>query len=360
MSEAETEARLADGRPVWAATPEEVEALKRASHRRAYDAAHAESERARQRDASVATATRDALDAGMPSASSLGVDISGVGMARARLIIGRAWIEHERSKIPELEQKRDAFVRALAMPDRTQAELAEIESKTTGALKQFYDGGSKGELPDLHRAEREVLIEKLALEDALAAECSAGLLEQAEVEIATQHRLVAELEDRTDDWLDAVIIEMHVAATEPKLVAPVEVIRCEIASTTAVAQVVKRRDLQFIAAGTRLGLGVPLFPGVDLEVPGGDRVQKLMGQWRKVRDALASDPRALVNAPLATRESIAEKVAAIVAPVVSPVSAVKRLLGRGSPPVKVEPKPVPVVPQELGYEFNTYRDSLTP
>jgi hypothetical protein len=355
---AEFEART--GRPRWSATPEERSALEREASRKAFQQAQEENERARQRDAAVDAATREKLEAGMPTARALGVDVDGLGAARARLIVGKAWIEHQRAKIPALEEKRDAFLRALAMPDQTRAELAAVESKTTLALRKFYDAGSKGEMPDLHRAEREVLVERLALEDALAAECSAGLLEQAEVEIGTQHRLVAELEGRIEGWITAVMIETC-AAVAPRVAKLVGELRTELSVVTALGQVAGG-DLRHVAGGATLALGVPWpWDDLDLEVPGGDRVRKIVAQWEKVRAALASDPRAIVNAPIATRESIAERAAAIVEPVVAPVSTVRRLLGRGSPPPvpKVEPKPVPTT-KDLGYTFTEYRDSLTP
>jgi hypothetical protein len=350
MSNTEDEPRLPDGRPVWSATPEEIEARKRELWRLAATAAAAESEHTRQRDAVVAAATRERLSA-MPTAAQLGVDVSGLGTARARLIIGRAWIEAEQAKIPALEQRRDAFMRALAMPEATRAELAAVESQATGALREFYDAGSAGELPDLHRAEREVLIERLALEDALAAECSAGLLDEAEIAIATQHRLLAELEGRVEGWISALLVETA-AAIAPKVERLVDELRSELAVVVALGQVVEgRSDLRHVAGGTTLALGVPLWGDIDLEVPGGEKVWRHAEAWRAVRDALAADARAVVNAPVATRETLK----AMIAPVVAPVSAVRRLLGRG----KVEPKPVPepvAVQQPLGYEFASYTD----
>jgi hypothetical protein len=199
------------------------------------------------------------------------------------------------------------------------------------------------------------------LEDALAAECSAGLLDQAEIEIATQHRLVEELTGRIEGWISALLVETA-SAIAPKVERLVDELRAELAVVVALGEVVEDRSpLRHVAGGTKLALGVPLWADIDLEVPGGDRVRKLVAQWEKMRDALASDPRAVVNAPLATRETLAERAAAmlepVVAPVASPVSAVKRLLGRGSPPMKVEPAPVPTT-QDLGYTFTDYHDVI--
>jgi hypothetical protein len=362
MSEAESEPRLPDGRPVWAATPEEKEAARRAAWRKAGEAAEAESARAREHEAAIEARLRDRLSAGTPSAAELKVDVAGLGPARSRLVVGRAWIAKEAEAIPVLEERLAAFERTLGMPEQTRDALAEIETSVGDAIRRHYAAGSpRGGEPDLRKAERDLLIEKLALEDALAAEVSSGLLREAEIEIEVQRRLVSALEGRLPRWESDCLVEIG-AAIGPKVSRLVDELRAELSVLTALGQVVDpRSDLRHVAGGAKMALGVPWPWGdLDLEVPGGKRVRSIVGQWEKIKAAIEADPRANVTAP-GDRTILPGVIETTVAEEPAP-KATPGILQRAaeflSAAPKAAPVPVPDHPIEIGYEFTDYRGPL--
>jgi hypothetical protein len=195
---------LPDGRPIWSLSPEERAELARERRRAAIAAAEADAERWRAREAAVDVAVKGGLDRGMPTAE-LGVNVAGLPPARSRLVVGLKWLEIEQSKIPGLEQRRDAFLLALGAPDRTRHELAQVETAVGDAVRAFYASGSRPDSPpDLKKAE----IERLAREDDLVAAISGGLLDNAEIEIEGQQRIVAELEKRRAVWISYAVEEV--------------------------------------------------------------------------------------------------------------------------------------------------------
>jgi hypothetical protein len=356
---AEFESRT--GRPRWTATPEERAELDREFRRRAGKQAAVESAAAQGFETRVEDAAREKLSQGMPAASSLGIDVGDLSPARRRLVIGRAWIAREAEAIPVLEERRAAFLKSLGMPATTRQELQLIESSVGAAVKAFYEAGSPEEgLPDLRKHEREVLIERLSLEDALAGEVSNGLLEEAETQIEVQRRLVAALEERVPRWESDCLVEIA-GTIGPKVKRLVGELRAELSVLTALGQCAAGSDFRHIAGGTKLALGCPWPWGEepDLEVAGGDRVSKIVREWRRVLTVLREDPRAKIVGP-GSREVLPAKIAAIetaAADLAPKAVGILKRVAQAITPAAQRPAAEPE-PAALPYTFTDYHDAV--
>jgi hypothetical protein len=174
--------------------------------------------------------------------------------------------------------------------DQTRAELAVVASSVGEAVKAFYAAGSEGSPPDLRKGERQVLIERPALEDALAAEVSNGLLEDAEIE-ATR-RVVEELEARSAGWLTAAVIEVGAPIGDRVQALLAELVQ-ELSLVTALAQLADpRSDLRNVAGRALVGLGIAMPWGESSsDVPGGTDVAGIASEWKAVQAGDTMDER---------------------------------------------------------------------
>jgi hypothetical protein len=335
---------LPDGRPRFAMTDEERAVEQRLAHRAAYEQAEAQTEAWRAREGKIEERARGLLSGGMPSAKELGIDVTGLGQARARLLIGKAWIAKVRGEVPGLIERRDAFLRALGAAAETRSELQQVQSAVGLVIRQYYDAGSQGPAPDIRKGERDVLVEKLALEDALAAEVSNGLLEESEIEIAACERAVAELEGRSEGWLTAATIEVGAAPIGERVRALVSELVQELALVTGLASLADPgSDLANVRGGARVSLGIAMPWGDSTaEVPGGAAVSRIADEWRDIRSAIERDARAKVVAPRAREilpppSEVFEPEPVVVAPVAAP-----SILRRAAAAVLRQEKPGPL------------------
>jgi hypothetical protein len=161
--------------PRYAMTAEERSASQREQWRRAGEQAAAESAAAQAFEARVEDAVRERLSSA-PSVSDLNIDTSGLSAARERLVRGLAWIERVRGEIPELSAKRSSMLEALGAPASTKAQLQEIETAVGLVLRQYFENGSKGEMPDRQLELRAELVERLKAEDEIAGQVAAEWL----------------------------------------------------------------------------------------------------------------------------------------------------------------------------------------
>jgi hypothetical protein len=271
------------------------------AQRAAFAEAEAEDQRVRARMARLEAALGLKLGQAMPTASELNVDVTGLQPARARLVCGGAWIERERAEIVALEGKLAAFMVSLGAPAATKAEIERAEGLVSTALRKFFNGGSVGTPPDMRKVEREALVEKLAADDATAAEIAGGLMAEVEEQIEVQREFVTRLEQRLDVWRGNVLIEVGqpIAAKIDRLMQD---LKGEVAALVALGCVVTDGSLRSIADGTRISLGVNKLPydiaaAEGLSVPGGDQVEPITAEWRAALRKIEKDSRAPISPP---------------------------------------------------------------
>jgi hypothetical protein len=335
--------------PAWLSEPERRAAEAREAHRLAWEANEAAHRQYEQRMTRLEGALRVKLAAPMPAPAELGVDVSGLEPARAKLVTGLRWVEIERDKIAVLEAKRDAFMAALGAPKATKEEIARADGLVRTAFKRFFNNGSTGEAPDLKAVERAALKERLEAEDKEAAKIADGLLAECEEAIEVQRNYVTRLEGRIAGWRSAALAEVGtpVAARIQKLL---DALRLEMACMTALGQVAGG-SLGSIAGGTKINIGVTLPYDIagssGLPVPGGERVEPITSEWRATLAKITADPRATVSAPRSR----------VILPLPKPMPAiVEKVIQLVAP--KSAPQPEPEPDYSGQFEFTQYSGPL--
>jgi hypothetical protein len=334
--------------PGWLPETERRAIEAREAHRLAWEANEASFRLHQERVARMEAGLAEKLAAPMPSASELGVDAAGLQPARSRLVTGLKWVESERGRIAELETKRDAFMAALGAPEATQAELQRAESLVATALRRFFSNGSVGSPPDLQSVARQELLDRLAEQDARAAEITGGLLDEIESEIEVQRNYVARLEGRIAGWRSDALVEVGtpVALRIQKLL---DELKLEMACMSALGQVAGGA-LGSIADGTKINIGVAVPYAIEgssgMDVPGGGRVEPIAAEWRAALAKITEDPRATVSAPRSR----------VILPVPKALPAiVEKVVKLVSPKPAPQPEPEPDYGQ---FEFTQYSGPL--
>lgn len=147
------------------------------------------------------------MDAPVPDAGALGINVEGLTPARSELVRFAEWQKRQAVELQALEDQRGAFLKQMGVPVVTEQQLRKLEEQDRSGFMQWRRRGSPAkEKPELQAYQREQLQAKLA-SDQWAGQVASEELDRVEAEIETATKIVDVLGKRHATYLNAALAE---------------------------------------------------------------------------------------------------------------------------------------------------------